>query len=119
VPLDWAMTQNNLGNVLATLGERESGTDRLEQAVAAYRAALTEYTRERVPLQWATTQNNLGGALMVLAERTDDERMARTALAQIELALATARDGGHDSNATHFAAQLRKAEALVERLSKR
>ena len=42
VPLDWAMTQNNLGNALQTLGERESGTARLEEAVAAYRAALEE-----------------------------------------------------------------------------
>ena len=40
VPLDWATTQNNLGNALATLGERESGTARLEEAVAAYREAL-------------------------------------------------------------------------------
>ena len=63
VPLDWAMTQNNLGNALRALGERESGTARLEEAVAAYRAALEERTRERVPLDWATTQNNLGNAL--------------------------------------------------------
>ncbi len=60
VPLNWATTQNNLGNALLRLGERESGTARLEEAVAAYRAALTERTRERVPLDWATTQNNLG-----------------------------------------------------------
>ena len=63
VPLDWAMTQNNLGTALAHLGERESGTARLEEAVAAYREALKERTRERVPLDWAMTQNNLGTAL--------------------------------------------------------
>jgi tetratricopeptide (TPR) repeat protein len=40
VPLQWARTQNNLGNALATLGAHESGTSRLEEAVAAYRAAL-------------------------------------------------------------------------------
>ena len=34
VPLDWATTQNSLGNALATLGERESDTGRLEEAVA-------------------------------------------------------------------------------------
>ena len=33
------MTQNNLGNALWRLGERESGTARLEEAVAAYREA--------------------------------------------------------------------------------
>jgi len=41
VPLDWATTQNNLGNALEALGERESGTARLEQAVAAWEACLT------------------------------------------------------------------------------
>ncbi|MEZ5823348.1 MAG: hypothetical protein R3C97_00940 [Geminicoccaceae bacterium] len=60
VPLEWAMTQNNRGIALATLGERESGTERLEQAVEAYDRALLEYTRERVPLDWAMTQNNQG-----------------------------------------------------------
>ena len=57
------MTQNNLGTALRALGERESGTARLEEAVAAYREALKERTRERVPLEWAGTQNNLGTAL--------------------------------------------------------
>ena len=69
---NWAMTQNNLGNALVTLGERESGASgiaRLEEAVAAYREALKEYTRERVPLDWAMTQNNLGTALWTLGER--------------------------------------------------
>ena len=55
-PLDWAVTQNNLGNALRTLGERENGTARLEQAVSTYKAALEERTRERVPLDWAMTQ---------------------------------------------------------------
>ena len=51
------------GLALWRLGERESGTGRLEEAVTAYRAALEEQTRERVPLDWAMTQNNLGNAL--------------------------------------------------------
>ena len=49
---------------------RESGTARLEEAVAAFRAALEERTRERVPLDWAMTQNNLGlGRRMDLVDR--------------------------------------------------
>jgi hypothetical protein len=40
VPLDWAATQANRGTALGMLGERESGTARLEQAVAAYDACL-------------------------------------------------------------------------------
>ena len=39
VPRDWAMIQNNLGNALSRLGERESGTAKLDEAVAAYREA--------------------------------------------------------------------------------
>ena len=62
-------TQNNLGVALSVLGERVRGTARLEEAVAAYRAALEENTRERVPLDWAVTQNNLGNALRTLGER--------------------------------------------------
>ena len=69
VPLDWAMTQNNLGNALSTLGERASGTARLEEAVAAYRHTLLERTRERMPLDWAATQNNLNASEILLAER--------------------------------------------------
>jgi hypothetical protein len=34
-----------LGTALARLGERESGTKRLEEAVSAFREALTERTR--------------------------------------------------------------------------
>jgi len=60
---------NLLGNALQSLGQRESGTARLEEAVAAYGEALKERTRERVQLNWATTQNNLGTALAILGER--------------------------------------------------
>jgi hypothetical protein len=47
------MTQNNLGSALSILGGRESGTAKLEEAVAAYREALKEQTHERAPLDWA------------------------------------------------------------------
>ncbi|WP_373504248.1 caspase family protein [Aestuariivirga sp.] len=68
-PVNWASTQNDLGNALQTLGSRESGATRLEEAVQAYRAALGERTRERLPLDWAMTQNNLGNALWALGSR--------------------------------------------------
>jgi tetratricopeptide (TPR) repeat protein len=60
---------NDLGVALQTLGGRESGTARLEEAVAAFRAALEQRTRERVPLDWTMTQNNLGNALTMLGRR--------------------------------------------------
>jgi tetratricopeptide (TPR) repeat protein len=47
VSLGRAMIQNNLGNALQALGERESRMARLEEAVAAYRAALAVRQGER------------------------------------------------------------------------
>ncbi|WP_297772180.1 tetratricopeptide repeat protein [uncultured Roseovarius sp.] len=60
---------NDLGVSLRILGERESGTARLEEAVTAYRAALEESSRDRVPLDWARAQMNLGNALRTLGDR--------------------------------------------------
>ena len=56
VPLDWAMTQNNLGNALRGLGLMRGSEALIEEAIAAYRAALEERTQARVPLSWAMTQ---------------------------------------------------------------
>src|SRR5690349_23087579 len=87
VPLQWAITQINLGNALMRLGEREGGTARLEQAATAYRAALEESTRERVPLQWAVTQTNLGAALRILGERESGTARLEEAVAAFRAAL--------------------------------
>ena len=116
MPLDWATTQMNLGNALGALGERESGTDRLNEAVAAYREALKEYTRARVPLDWARTTGNQGVALMRLAERQKDQQMAATALRQIEAALEVMRAGGHAPDTAYYESRLPEARALVDRL---
>ena len=94
VPLDWAMTQNNLGIALRTLGERESGTARLDDAVAAYRLALEERTRDRVPLDWAYTRENLGNVLALVAERTRDRGRMAEALACVRDAAEVYREGG-------------------------
>lgn len=60
---------SDLGASLETLGEREGGTDKLEEAVSIFRAALPELLRGHAPVDWAKTQNNLGLALALLGER--------------------------------------------------
>jgi tetratricopeptide (TPR) repeat protein len=67
------------------LGERESGTARLEEAVAAFREALQENTRARAPFEWARTQSNLGEALWRLGER-------ESGTARLEEAVAACRE---------------------------
>ena len=114
------MTQNNLGNALQTLGEREDGTVRLEEAVAAYRAALEVRTRERVPLDWAMTQNNLGNALGTLGEREDGTLRLEEAVAAYRGALEVFSAAGASYYVRHDRAQLARAEALLaERRGKR
>ena len=76
-----------LDDALQTLGERESGTARLEEAVTAYRAALEENTRDRVPPDWAGTQNNLGTALSRLGERESGTARLEEAVAAYRAAL--------------------------------
>lgn len=71
-PLQWAETQNNLGNILVALGSREPGTAHFEEAAAAFRAALEEWKRERVPQDWARAQSNLGTTLSELGMRNAD-----------------------------------------------
>ena len=48
---------------MSGLSERESGTAKLEEAVAAYREALKEWTREAAPTQHASVQEKLAACL--------------------------------------------------------
>ena len=68
----WASPEH-LGIALSALGERENGTERLEEA-SLYRLALEEWTPERMPLLWASTQKNLDLVLKLLGRR---EKMHR------------------------------------------
>ena len=116
-PLDWAMTQNNLGNALWTLGQRESGTARLEEAVGAFRDALQERTRERVPLDWAGTQNNLGNALSTLGERESGTARLEEAELAIQAAYAVYRDNGYSQYRAYFEERLTAIQQLIDERS--
>jgi tetratricopeptide (TPR) repeat protein len=81
------VANTNLGNALSTLGARETGTARLEEVIATYRAAVGQWNREREPLQWAATQNNLGNALSALGERESSTARLEEAVAAYRAAL--------------------------------
>lgn len=66
---------------------RETGTERLKEAVAAHQAALEERTRERVPLDWAATENDLGAAIEALGDREGGTARLEEAVAVYRAAL--------------------------------
>jgi tetratricopeptide (TPR) repeat protein len=69
------------------MGEWEKGTASLNKAVTAFRAALMEFTRERIPLEWAQTQMNLAVALLKLGELEGGTIRLKKAVAAINAAL--------------------------------
>jgi tetratricopeptide (TPR) repeat protein len=105
--LDWAMTQNRLGDALRTLGERQSDTARLEEAVAAFREALKEETRARAPNQWAEAQFGLGNALSGLGRRAVTQSNLDEALGTLgdADALSHCRPAVLDLSMVHWLAQ--------------
>jgi tetratricopeptide (TPR) repeat protein len=70
-PLDWALTQNNLGNALRIHGNITGNKEVVEEAIQAYELSLRERTKILVPLQWAKTKRNLGIALKDFGEYED------------------------------------------------
>ena len=68
-PLHRAGLRATYGRAFFALGERESRTARIEEAVTSYREALQEFTPENAPLNWAEIQNDLGNALTRIGER--------------------------------------------------
>jgi hypothetical protein len=64
------MTQNSLGNALKTLGELESGTARLEEAVAAWDACLAVTTSVWPPEWVAEVQTRRDETLAEIARRS-------------------------------------------------
>ena len=60
------MTQSNLGNALFGLGIREQSAESIEEAVAAYRAALQALTANGPAWYRDQVQENLDRALRIL-----------------------------------------------------
>ena len=68
MPLDWAMTQNNLGNALWTLGEREESSEKLEYAIKSFTLALATYQSAQVERDLSSIETAIAKAKQRLAE---------------------------------------------------
>jgi tetratricopeptide (TPR) repeat protein len=56
----------------------------LDKAIATYKQALMDLSREREPLDWAAAQNNLGYGLLIFGERKGDTGHFKDAIKAFE-----------------------------------
>ena len=86
-PMQYAMTQNNLGIAYATLAEVKDKDQNCQLALKAYQEALKVYTLDLFPMDYVATQNNLGNAYRILAEVKDKTQNCQLALKAYQEAL--------------------------------
>ncbi len=67
-PSAWAGKQNDLGNIIAALGQQRRDTTLFERAIQCFSKALDVFTQESAPQQWAATQYNLAMASHALGQ---------------------------------------------------
>lgn len=79
-PLAWAEAQNNLGNILAALGQQRRNAEFFERAIQCFSNALDEFRQENSQLQWAAAQYNLGAANQALGGLVDAAKPLKIAV---------------------------------------
>jgi tetratricopeptide (TPR) repeat protein len=79
-PLAWAEAQNNLGNILAALGQQRRDAELFEQAIQCFGKALEEFRQESSPLEWAATQYNMATVSQTLGRLQDDAKPFKNAV---------------------------------------
>jgi tetratricopeptide (TPR) repeat protein len=80
-PLDRARTQGSLGSALARLGEAFGKVDYLMEAIASFKAALKQVSRETDARSWASMQRCLAAVYYQLGSRERDRKLLETAAA--------------------------------------
>jgi tetratricopeptide (TPR) repeat protein len=86
-PMDYAMTQNNLGTAYGMLADVEAKTENCKNSITAFKEALKVYTLEHFPMDYAMTQNNLGNAYGTLADVEAKTENCKKAIKAYEEAL--------------------------------
>ena len=72
---------------METLGERESGTKSLTEALQIFRDSLAIFEREKDDINWAAAQNNIGNVLLALGQRENGSKRLEEAVAAFRAAL--------------------------------
>lgn len=93
------------------LGEHETGTRSLKQALTAWRAALEERSRGQSPNQWARTQVNIGLTLLTLSKRGGG-KAAEKSIAAFKQALSVFQEANARRGVARVANLLAEAHAL-------
>ncbi len=77
----WAKTQNDLGNILAALAQRQQDVNLYGKAKNCFHQALDVFTREQSPQSWAETKYNLGTVNQALGCMLSDTKPLKVAVA--------------------------------------
>jgi hypothetical protein len=111
------LNQGSLCNALRTLGERESGTILLEQAVTACRASLDEMKRDWAPFTWAAIQDNLGKTLWALKGPESGSARLEEAIMAWESRLTVATTVWPQERVQKVRSRISEARAEIARLA--
>jgi tetratricopeptide (TPR) repeat protein len=75
-----AAIRDNLGVVLAALGQQLGDAELLNNSIRLFRNALEGRSQEEAPEDWAQTQSNLGAALLTLGQLQQDTKSLKESI---------------------------------------
>ncbi len=118
----WTAARVQLANALLNLGERETGTQSLEEALRIFNDVLPEYPPEEGSLyadhlKRAAVQARSAVATALIAERTNDVPRAVSALEAAEAALSILQSSPHWAAFTPYEASLTRVREIRARMS--
>jgi tetratricopeptide (TPR) repeat protein len=87
-PIDWAQAKQGLGNALVQLGNNNSESSDLNEAIAAYGDCLKVYKSDQEPVLWAEAKFGIGTALASLGEQGSGLKYLQQAVQMYREALA-------------------------------
>lgn len=79
-PLEWAQTQNHLGNILAAQGQQLREGALYRQALTAFEKALEVLSEKVTPTDWAITRCNFGMAAQAVGRQESDAKSLKLAV---------------------------------------